>query len=104
LRAAVLLLLLIASVGVGAKAESTEALEPLSPAESGNPLPVRDDQWRFTIAFPMLWAPSIDGKIRGDEPIDFSISFDDILENLSFGIMFELYANRNGSEAVQHVG
>jgi len=52
----------------------------------------------------MLWAPSIDGKIRGDEPIDFSISFDDILENLSFGIMFELYANRNGSEAVQHVG
>jgi hypothetical protein len=67
---------------------------PMSPAESGNPLPVRDDQWRFTIAFPMLWMPDIDGKIRGDEPIDFSITFEDILENLSFGIMFELYANR----------
>jgi len=67
---------------------------PLSPAESGNPLPVRDDQWRFTIAFPMLWTPTIDGKIRGDEPIDFSISFNDIIDKLSFGIMFELYANR----------
>jgi len=94
LRAAVLLLLLIASVGVGARADSTEALEPLSPAESGNPLPVRDDQWRFTIAFPMLWTPTIDGKIRGDESVDFSISFNDILDKLSFGVMFELYANR----------
>jgi hypothetical protein len=66
----------------------------MSPAESGNPLPARDDQWRFTIAFPMIWMPDIDGKIRGDEPIDFTIRFDDILENLSFGMMFELYANR----------
>jgi hypothetical protein len=94
MRAVVAILLLIASVGVGARAESTEALEPQSPAESGNPLPVRDDQWRFTIAFPMIWTPAIDGKIRGGEPIDFSISFNDILDKLSFGIMFELYANR----------
>ena len=90
MRAVVVILLLVASVGVGARAESTEALEPQSPAESGNPLPVRDDQWRFTIAFPMLWAPAIDGKIRGGEPIDFSISFNDILDKLSFGIMFKL--------------
>jgi len=67
---------------------------PMSPPESGNPLPASDDEWRFTIAFPMLWTPDIDGKIRGAEPIDFSISFADILENLSFGMMFELYANR----------
>ena len=67
---------------------------PMSPAESGNPLPAHDDQWRFTIAFPMIWAPDIDGKIRGDQNVDFSISFDDILDKLSFGIMFELYANR----------
>lgn len=66
----------------------------IAAADSGNPLPATDDQWRFTIAFPMIWAPDIDGKIRGDEPIDFSISFDDILDKLSFGIMFELYANR----------
>ena len=66
----------------------------ISPAESGNPLPATDDQWRFTIAFPMIWMPDIDGEIRGDELIDFTISFDDILDSLSFGIMFELYANR----------
>jgi hypothetical protein len=94
LRTAVLTLLLVAFVGADVNAEPAEALEPLSPAESGNPLPVRDDQWRFTIAFPMLWTPTIDGKIRGDEPIDFSISFNDIIDKLSFGMMFELYANR----------
>lgn len=66
----------------------------ISPAESGNPLPRREDQWRFTIAFPMVWMPDIDGKIRGGENIDFTISFDDILDRLSFGMMFELYANR----------
>lgn len=65
-----------------------------SPAESGNPLPARDDEWRFTIAFPMIWAPDINGKIRGDERVDFTIKFSDILDSLSFGIMFELYANR----------
>ena len=65
-----------------------------SPPESGNPLAARDDQWRFSIAFPMIWTPDIDGTIRGDESIDFSIGFGDILESLSFGLMFELYANR----------
>ncbi len=72
----------------------TAALAALSPPESGNPLEARDDQWRFTIAFPMIWAPDIDGEIRGGERIDFTIGFDDILESLSFGLMFELYANR----------
>jgi len=55
---------------------------------------VDDDQWTYTIAFPMIWAPEINGKIRGDEAIDFTIEFKDILENLSFGLMGELYANR----------
>ena len=63
-------------------------------SDSGNPLPEEDDQWRFTIAFPMLWAPQINGKIRGDEPIDFTIEFKDILDKLSFGIIGELYANK----------
>jgi hypothetical protein len=74
--------------------EQLAALAPLSPAESGNPLPAREDEWRFTIAFPMIWTPDIKGKIRGGERIDFKIKFEDILENLSFGLMFELYANR----------
>jgi len=60
----------------------------------GNLLPAKDDQWRFSIAFPMLWAPSINGKIRGDENIDFTIDFKDIVKNLSVGLMFELYANK----------
>jgi hypothetical protein len=63
-------------------------------ADSGNPIPATDDQWRFTIAFPMIWAPQVNGKIRGDEQIDFTIEFRDILDNLDFGIMGELYANK----------
>ena len=67
---------------------------PFVPPESGNPLPVTEDQWRFSIAFPMLWMPDIDGRIRGEEDIDFNIPFSDILDSLSYGLMFELYANR----------
>ena len=43
-------------------------------ADSDNPLDADPDQWRFTI--------------------DFTIEFKDILENLSFGLKGELYANR----------
>ena len=74
--------------------EKVVATAPLSPAESGNPLPAREDEWRYSIAFPMIWAPDINGKIRGDEQFDFEIPFRDILDNLNVGIMFELYANR----------
>ena len=76
----------------GRLTELTE--EDLARAESGNPLPVNDDQWRYSIAFPMLWMPDINGKIRGGEDIDFDIPFSDIIDQLSFGMMFELYANR----------
>ena len=63
-------------------------------ADSGNPLPDDGNQWRFTVAFPMIWAPEINGKVRGGESIDFTIEFQDILESLSFGLMGELYANK----------
>ena len=63
-------------------------------ADSGNPLPATDDQWRFTIAFPMIWAPDIEGKIRGADPVDFRIGFNQIIDRLSFGFMGEVYANR----------
>ena len=63
-------------------------------ADTGNPLPADSDQWRFTIAFPMIWAPTINGKVRGGTDVDFEITFKDILKNLHFGIMGELYANK----------
>ena len=94
---ALLLVLLLAIPAIAVTQAAELEIEPgveVSPAESGNPLPRREDQWRFTIAFPMVWMPGIDGKIRGGENIDFTISFDDILDSLSFGMMFELYANR----------
>ena len=93
-RLAPLLVFLIAPLDAWPQEAAQTDNEELSPPESGNPLPVRDDEWRFTIAFPMIWAPDINGKIRGDEPIDFDIPFDRILDKLSFGMMFELYANR----------
>ena len=49
-------------------------------------MPAEDDKWQFAIAFPMMWAPQINGKIRGGEPVDFTIEFEDLLEDLSFGI------------------
>ena len=67
---------------------------PTVDADSGNPMVVDDDKWTYTIAFPMIWAPEINGKIRGDQTIDFTIEFKDIIDNLSFGLMGELYANR----------
>ena len=33
----------------------------------------------------MIWAPDIDGRLRGGERVDFNISFSDILDRLSFG-------------------
>ena len=42
----------------------------------------------------MIWAPNINGKIRGETDADFEITFKDILKDLKFGIMGELYANR----------
>ena len=67
---------------------------PTVDADSGNPMVVDDDKWTYTIAFPMIWAPEINGKVRGDQTIDFTIEFKDIIDNLSFGLMGELYANR----------
>jgi hypothetical protein len=67
---------------------------PTVDADSGNPMVVDDDKWTYTIAFPMIWAPEINGKVRGGQTIDFTIEFKDIIENLSFGLMGELYANK----------
>jgi len=66
----------------------------ISWASTGSPLENEEDQWRFTIAFPMLWAPNINGEIKGENQFDFEVGFDDIFEDLQFGLMGELYANR----------
>lgn len=64
-------------------------------AASGNPMaPDKPGQWRFTLAFPMIWAPDVDVKIRGDRNEDINITFDDILSGLDFGLMGEFYATR----------
>jgi len=38
-----------------AEPETQTAIAPPSPAESGNPLPARDDEWRYSIAVPTAW-------------------------------------------------
>ena len=63
--------------------ETSDPIEQSGPAlptssSSGNLLPATDDQWRYSIAFPMLWAPQIKGKVRGAERLDFNIEFKDI--------------------------
>lgn len=66
----------------------------MSWAAPGNPQENKEDEWEFTIAFPMLWAPDINGSIQGGPPIDFEVPFGDIISDLKFGLMGELYANR----------
>ncbi len=82
-RSQLLLLLLIACCTQPALAATGNPMEPESP-----------DQWQFTLAFPMLWAPDVDVQIRGDRRENFTISFEDILDGLDFGLMGELYATR----------
>jgi len=53
------------------------------------------DKWHYTLVFPMIWAPDIEGSIEGSgERIDFTIPFGDIVENLNIGIMGELFAEK----------
>ena len=51
--------------------------------------------WDFTIAFPMIWAPEINGKVEGGgDRIDINVPFDKIVEDLNFGLMGDFYATR----------
>ena len=53
------------------------------------------DVWEFTIAFPMIWAPEINGKVEGGgDRIDINVPFDQIVEDLNFGFMGDFYATR----------
>jgi hypothetical protein len=53
------------------------------------------DKWHYSLVFPMIWAPDIEGSIEGGgERIDFTIPFGDIVENLNIGIMGEFFAEK----------
>lgn len=54
-----------------------------------------EDKWKFTIAFPMVWAPDIEGTVEGGgDRIDFTIPFGDIVENLDMGFIGEVFAEK----------
>ena len=68
------------------------AVMPLKRAIAGN---TNANEWEFTIAFPMIWAPEINGKVEGDgDRVDINVPFDDITENLDFGFMGDFYATK----------
>lgn len=53
------------------------------------------DDWNYLVAFPMVWAPSINGEITSDgERLDIEVPFSDIFKNLNFGLIGELYAQK----------
>ena len=55
-----------------------------------------DDKWNYAIAFPVIWMPAINGDIdiEGGDKVDINVSFDDILDKLSAGIMGSLSATK----------
>ena len=64
---------------------------------AGESLALEDDNdWEFSLLFPMVWAPDIRGEIDVDgQVIEVDTPFSDILDSLSFGYMAEFYAHRN---------
>jgi hypothetical protein len=50
------------------------------------------DKWRFIVAFPMLWAPSINLETEATGTVE--ITFKDILERLQMGMMGEFYLTK----------
>ena len=61
----------------------------------GVPADSSGDDWRFTVLFPMVWAPDIEGDIRvGDDRISVSIPFDEKIEDLDTGLIGEFYVHR----------
>lgn len=54
-----------------------------------------NEQWQYVIAFPMIWAPAIHGTIENaGEQVKLTVPFNDILDNLNFGIIGEFYAQK----------
>ena len=59
------------------------------------PAQANDDNWDFSLLFPMIWAPDINGKIDVDDNvIDVNIPFSDIADSLTMGFLGEFYAQK----------
>jgi len=55
----------------------------------------QDDGWRFTLLFPMIWAPDIQGDIQvGDDRYTANIPFEEKIKDLETGLIGEFYARR----------
>lgn len=55
-----------------------------------------DDEWRFLLVFPMIWAPSIEGSVSsGSDVVRVDTPFDSILDGLAFGLMGDFYATKD---------
>jgi hypothetical protein len=53
------------------------------------------DDWNYTVVFPMIWAPDINGRIEGGgDNITVSVPFGDIVEKLNLGFMGEFLAEK----------
>lgn len=53
------------------------------------------EEWEMVLGFPMLWAPAIEGHLEVDgNRTEIDIGFDDILKDLSLGIIGEFYASK----------
>jgi hypothetical protein len=54
-----------------------------------------DDGWRFTLLFPMIWAPEIKGDIVvGNDRYTVRIPFDEKIEDLDTGLIGEFYVHK----------
>ncbi len=55
-----------------------------------------DERWRYTVAFPQVWMPSIDGQLQFENgnQVDINVDFDQILDKLTGGFMGTFYADK----------
>ena len=54
-----------------------------------------NDGWRFTLVFPMIWAPDIKGDIQvGNDKYTARIPFDEKIKDLDTGLIGEFYVHK----------
>ena len=93
LKSLVAISLLFSSIIAVASEKNTEQHYEIGPdTYKENP---EFDDWNYLVAFPMVWAPSINGEMDTEgERVDFKVPFKDIFDNLNFGLIGELYAQK----------
>jgi hypothetical protein len=54
-----------------------------------------EDDWHFSLLFPMIWAPDIRGDIQvGGDNYSVKIPFDEKIQDLDIGLIGEFYVNK----------